>query len=147
MSVYTTDVLVEGIRRDDVLTWLSEPANHKKIVDGSFDGCKELGVGHYELDIHGQPRGRKMSYQFDRVDDEHGGRRIHVKLAGRRVDGKLHYSLRTTKPATNTLVTLHADFPDGGVLGFLSEQIGLRKRLDSGFRIMLDNLAAAIKAG
>lgn len=145
MSVYTNDVLIEGTRRDDVLAWLSDPQNHRRIVEGAWDGCKEVGPGSFELEIKGGLRPRTMSYRFDHVDDEHGGRRIHVKCEGRRVSGPLHYSLRTMKPSTNTLVTLHADFGDTGVLGMISEQAGLRKRLDDGFKKMLENLLEAVK--
>lgn len=146
MSVYTHDVLLEGTRRDDVLTWLSDPKNHRAIVDGAWDGLTEKGPGDFELTVKGGPRPRTLHYVFDHVDDEHGGRRVHVKCEGRRVTGPLHYSLRTMKPSTNTLVTLHADFGDSGLLGSLSEQLGLRKRLDEGFKAMLDNLHRAAKA-
>lgn len=147
MSVYTNDVLIEGTRRDDVLAFLSDPKNHRIIVDGAWDGLAENGVGDFNLEVKGGPRPRTMHYRFDHVDDEHGGRRVHVKVEGRRVTGVLHYSLRTMKPSTNTLVTLHADFGDGGILGQISEQMGLRKRLDEGFKAMLDNLHRAIKGG
>lgn len=144
MSVYTTDVLIEGVRRDDVLAWLSDPKNHRVVVDGAWDGLKETGTGCFELDLKGKPRPRVMSYTFDRVDEEHGGRRVHVALAGRRVNGKLHYSLRTMKPSTNTLVTLHADFEGNGYLATLSESLGLREQLDKGFRTMVENIQRAV---
>lgn len=144
MSVYTTDVLIEGVRRDDVLAWLSDPKNHRVVVDGAWDGLKETGTGCFELDLKGKPRSRVMSYTFDRVDEEHGGRRVHVALSGRRVNGKLHYSLRTMKPSTNTLVTLHADFEGNGYLATLSESLGLREQLDKGFRTMVENIQRAV---
>lgn len=146
MSVYTNDVLIEGVRRDDVLAWLSDPRNHRAIVDGAWDGLKETGTGCFELDIQSKPRPRVMSYTFDRVDEEHGGRRVHVALAGRRVNGKLHYSLRTMKPSTNTLVTLHVDFEGNGYLLTLAESLGLRDRLDRGFRTMVENISRAVLA-
>lgn len=146
MSVYTTDVLIEGVRRDDVLAWLSEPRNHRTIVDGAWDGLKETGTGCFELDVKGGLRPRTMAYTFDRVDEEHGGRRVHVALSGRRVNGKLHYSLRTMKPSTNTLVTLHADLEGNGSLAMVSEALGLRERLDKGFRTMVDNIHRAVMA-
>ena len=140
MSVYTTDVLIEGVRRDDVLAWLSDAKNHRVLVDGAWDGLRETGTGCFELDVKSAPRPRVLSYTFDRVDEEHGGRRVHVALAGRHVNGKLHYSLRTMKPSTNTLVTLHADFDGNGYLLLLAEKVGLRERLEKGFKAMADNL-------
>jgi hypothetical protein len=130
VSVYTTDVLVEGIRRDDVLVWLSNPANHRAIVTGAFDGMSESGPGHYALELKSPPRPRTIDYSFDRVDEEHGGRRIHIKLAGRHVNGTLTYSLRTMKPSTNTLVTLHVDLFGNGYLLLVAEKLGLRPRLE-----------------
>ncbi|GDX80381.1 hypothetical protein LBMAG42_21920 [Deltaproteobacteria bacterium] len=144
MSVYTNDVLIEGVRRDDVLAWLSEPKNHRLIVDGAWDGLRETGTGCFDLDIKSQPRPRVLSYSFDRVDEEHGGRRVHVALDGRRLKGKLHYSLRTTKPSTNTLVTLHVDFDGNGYLLLLAEKLGLRPRLEKGFAAMTENLLREI---
>ncbi len=140
MSVYTNDVLIEGVRRDDALAWLSEPKNHRLIVDSAWDGLRETGTGCFDLDIKSQPRPRVLSYTFDRVDEEHGGRRIHVALAGRRLTGKLHYSLRTMKPSTNTLVTLHADFDGNGYLLLVAEKLGLRDRLEKGFAAMTANM-------
>ena len=144
MSVYTTDVLIEGVRRDDVLAWLSDPKNHRLIVDGAWDGLRETGTGCFELDVKSQPRPRVLSYSFDRVDEEHGGRRVHVALDGRRLKGKLHYSLRTTKPSTNTMVTLHADFDGNGYMLLLAEKLGLRPRLEKAFATMSENMLREI---
>lgn len=146
MSVYTTDVLIEGIRRDDVLAWLSEPGNHRRILEGAFDGLKETGTGCFDLDVKAPPRPRTLSYTFDKVDEEHGGRRVHVALSGRRLNGKLHYSLRTMKPSTNTLVTLHVDFDGNGYLLLVAEKLGLRARLEQAFKKMIDNLHQAVVA-
>ncbi len=140
MSVYTTDVLIEGVRRDDVLTWLATATNHRAILEGAFDGLRETGTGCFELDINSKPRPRVLSYTFDRVDEEHGGRRVHVALDGRRLKGKLHYSLRTMKPSTNTLVTIHADFSGNGYLLMAAEALGLKPRLDAAFRTMTENV-------
>ena len=146
MSVYTTDVLIEGVRRDDVLAWLSEPANHRTIVEGAFDGCTERGPGQLLLDVKSPPRARTIQYTFERVDDEHGGRRIHVKLQGRHVNGQLHYSLRTQKPSTNTLVTVHADLFGNGYLLAAAEALGLRPRLERAFKQCADNIQRAVLA-
>jgi hypothetical protein len=140
MSVYTTDVLIEGVRRDDALAWLAEARNHRAILEGAFDGLRETGTGCYDLDIKSPPRPRVLSYTFDRVDEEHGGRRVHIALDGRRLKGKLHYSLRTMKPSTNTLITVHADFGGNGYLLMAAEALGLKPRLDAALKSMTDNL-------
>lgn len=147
MAVITTDILIEGIRRDDVLEWLAKPENHRRMLDGAFDGMSEKGVGAYELTLKTGPLPRTLAYTFDHVDNEHGGRRVHVKTAGRRLEGTLHYSLRTMKPALNTLVTLHADYDTGGPLGGMIDATLLRKRLEAGFGKILENLQREIRLG
>jgi hypothetical protein len=146
MPVLTTDVLVEGHRRDDVLDWLAQPAHHGLLLQGAFDGVEEHAPGHYTLVLRVGPRPRRVDYRFDRVDADHGGRRVLVTTTGGRVDGRLHYSLRTVKPSTNTLVTLHLDYATGGPLGFLVEQLGLRAALERGARMVLQNLSRALPA-
>lgn len=144
VSVYTTDVLLEGVRRDDVLAWLADPAHHRAILDGAWGNVKPIADGAWEVSVPTPARTRAMSYTFDRVDDDHGGRRVHVLLDGKHTKGKLHWSLRTVKPSTNTLVTLHADIDTGGVLGVLAERMGMRERLDQGFRTMVENVQKAM---
>ncbi len=144
MSVYTTDVLIEGVRRDDVLAWLADPSHHEAILTGAWGGLKPTGQGSWEVLVPTQFRTRPMTYQFDHVDEDHGGRRVHVTLGGKRTTGKLHWSLRTQKPSTNTLVTLHADIDTGGALGALAEQLGMRERLEQGFRAMTENVKKGV---
>lgn len=144
MSVYTTDVLLEGVRRDDVLAWLADPAHHHAILQGAWGSVKPTADGAWDVTVPTALRTRTMSYAFDRVDDDHGGRRVHVKLGGKHTSGKLHWSLRTVKPSTNTLVTLHADIDPGGILGALAEQTGMRERLEQGFRAMVENVKKAM---
>ncbi len=67
MAVITTDILLTGIRRDDVLAWLSEPANQRVILDGAFDGIKELGDTHFELTVNCSPKTRVIGYRFVKV--------------------------------------------------------------------------------
>ncbi len=145
MSVYTTDVLIEGMRRDDVLTWLADPAHHEAILAGAWGSMKSTGAGAWEVTVPTPLRTRALTYTFDHVDEDHGGRRVHIALGGKRTTGKLHWSLRTQKPSTNTLVTLHADIDTGGALGALAEQMGMRERLEQGFRAMVDNVKKALK--
>ncbi len=144
MAVITTDILIEGIRRDDVLEWLAVKAHHTRMVEGAFDAMKMLAPGDYELSLKTGLLPRTLRYTFDHVDNEHGGRRVHVKTAGRRLDGQIHYSLRTMKPALNTLVTLHADYDTGGPLGGFIDSALLRTRLEAGFKKILENLQREI---
>ncbi|MSP56635.1 MAG: hypothetical protein EXR69_13700 [Myxococcales bacterium] len=147
MSVYTTDVLIEGVRRDDVLTWLADPAHHELILAGAWGSLKSTGTGSWEVTVPTQLRTRPMTYTFEHVDEDHGGRRVHVALGGKRTNGKLHWSLRTQKPSTNTLVTLHADIDAGGPMGLVAEQLGMRVRLEQGFRTMTENVRKGVLNG
>jgi carbon monoxide dehydrogenase subunit G len=147
MAVITTDILIEGIRRDDVLDWLGARENHARMLEGAFDGMKQTAPGEFELTLKTGPLPRTLAYTFDHVDNEHGGRRVHVKTAGRRLDGNIHYSLRTMKPALNTLVTLHADYDTGGPLGGFIDSAMIRKRLEDGFKKILENLQREIVKG
>src|SRR5688572_14918582 len=106
MAVITVDTLVEGTRRDDVFAWLSDPQHHEALVRGGFDEVLAHGAGKYDavLRMPGRPIG--IEYRFRAPDDSHGGRRVFVDLGGRRTKGEMHWSLRTMKPSTNTLVTL-----------------------------------------
>lgn len=147
MSVYTTDVLIEGVRRDDVLAWLAEPTHHEAILTGAWGSMKSVGANSWEVSVPTALRTRPMTYTFEKVDEDHGGRRVHVALGGKRTMGKLHWSLRTQKPSTNTLVTLHADIDPGGALGALAEQLGMRERLEQGFRTMTENVKKGVLRG
>lgn len=146
MSVITTDLLVEGVRRDDVLGWLAQPQNHGRILQGAFDGVVGNGPREWTVTLKVPPRTREMTYVFHHVDEEHGGRRVHVQLGGRRTTGTLHYSLRTMKPAANTLVTAHVDLDTGGLLGQVVEMAGLRKKLEEGFAKVLRNVKHLVEA-
>lgn len=146
MAVITTDILLEGVRRDDVFAWLCVPANHKLLLEGAFDGLREDGPGAYTLTVQSPGRSRTLGYRFDRPDDSHGGRRVSVQTTGKRFGGKLSYSLRTMKPSTNTLVTLHLDF-DPGPLGLLVLRLGLEPKLRAGFARCLEALARAVPRG
>jgi hypothetical protein len=147
VAVVTADILVEGVRRDAVFAWLSEPANHGKILDGAFEGCVEQGAGDFTLTVRTGPRSRELRYRFDRSDDSHGGRRVYVNTDGKRFRGTLSYSLRTMKPSTNTLVTMHLDFDPGSMLGQVVLASGLKMSLHEAFTRALDNLSRALPRG
>ncbi len=143
MAVTTKDVLIEGARRDTVFRWLSDPANHRRILEGAFQELAEKAPGEFELTLCTKPRRRVMGYRIVGPDDSHGGRRVLVETTGRRTRGELHYSLRTMKPSTNTLVTLRMDYDPGSILGPLVDNLVIRRALEDAFAKVLDNLRAA----
>lgn len=147
MSVITTDIVIERRSREEVLAWLGDPANHRQLLEGAFAEVKEEGAGQFSLTLASPIKRRAVAYRFLRVDEDHGGRRVHVSLEGRRVGGTLHFSLRTMKPTTNTLVTLHVDYDAQGLVGALLDQAGLRAAYEAAWRRVLENLKAAIPPG
>ena len=146
MPVITTDILLEGQRRDDVLEWLSKAENHARLVEAAFTGVKANGPGDWTVTFQAGLLPRTMGYRFERVDQEHGGRRVHVHTSGKRVDGTLHYSLRTMKPSTNTLVTLHHDYSSGGPLGAMLDASGIRAGLEKAWRAVLEQVKREVIA-
>ena len=146
MPVITTDALIEGIRRDDVMEWLSKPDVHERFLKAGFSKVVAKGNGVFALTLRMGPRSIEMGYHFERMDDSHGGRRVLCKTSGKRTTGKLHYSLRTMKPAKNTMVTLHQDYKAGRVLGPLLDAAGTRKALEEAWAAALAGLVTEIKA-
>lgn len=145
MAVLTTDILLSGVRRDAAFDWLGEPANHRHILAGAFDDVIEKTPGDFDLTFSAPPgRKRTMGYTFAEKDDSHGGRRVIVDTTGKRTRGKLHYSLRTMKPSTNTLVTLRLDYDPGSILGAIIDAAALRQALEERLVAMLANLQQAI---
>ena len=143
MAIITKDILLTGIRRDDVFDWLGEPTNHDLLVPDAFDSVTGSG-GNYEVTLSTPGRKRTMGYRFKARDDEHGGRRILIDTSGKRTTGHLNYSLRTMKPSTNTMVTIRMDYNPGGALGGLVNSTGLSEALDTGLGRILENLARVI---
>ncbi len=144
MAVITKDVLVVGMKRDDVLAWLGQADNHARILEGAFASCDASGSGAWTLGLACQDKQRTFTYRFDRVDDAHGGRRVLCTTEGKRVKGKLHYSLRTMKPSTNTMITLHADYEAGGALGRVLDGMTVRPALEVAWQRAMDNLEQAL---
>jgi len=145
MPVITTDVLIEGVRRDEVFQWLSDPENHDRFLAGTFDEVSREGDRAWSLTLKMPPKARTIGYEFLEPDDSHGGRRILCRTTGKRTGGKLNYSLRTMKPSSNTLVTLHADYSPGSLLGAVLDVTILRKTLEDRYQGVLDNMARVIK--
>ena len=140
MAVITTDILIEGLRRDDVFAWLSDFENHKIILEGAFVNIESSSENELTLHFNGGFKQRRMTYTFIGPDDSHGGRRVKIKTGGKRTQGSLSYSLRTMKPSTNTLVTLHMDYEPGPMLGALLDQNGIRRALENAYRNALSNI-------
>ena len=144
MAVITTDILLEGIRRDTVFDWLGDPANHMSLLQGAFEDVRKIEPGTYEMKLRSKPVARPIRYVVDRKDDSHGGRRVICRTEGRRLAGSLHYSLRTMKPSTNTLLTVHFDYEPGKVLGAVLDQAVLRKDLAAALKRIAENASTAI---
>ena len=140
MSVITTDILLEGYRRKQVFEWMSEPSNHERMLSAAFPSVTSTGARSWDVTVAAKPVGRPMGYHFDRADDSHRGRRILCHTTGKRTSGKLSYSLRTPRGSTDTLVTLHADYNPGRMVGRLLDSSGLRAALEEHYASLLEAL-------
>ena len=144
MAVLTTDILLTGIRRDLVFEWLGDFGNHKKFLKDAFDQVKELSATELELHYKAKFKKRVIKYSFLEHDSSHGGRRVKIQTTGKRTSGKLNYSLRTMKPSSNTLVTLHFDYDSGQGLGSILNSISIKETLETYFTKALVNLNSQI---
>lgn len=144
MAIVTVDTLVEGVRRDDVFAWLSEPSRHEALLKAGFLEVKSIASNTWSLTIPVPARPVEVVYRFRAPDDEHGGRRVLVDLEGSRTRGELHFSMRTMKPSTNTLVTVHADYTSGRLLGPLLDRFFLEKAMREGMTGMLAELKRTV---
>jgi hypothetical protein len=145
MPVITVDTLIEGRSRQDVLDWLAEPAHHEGLLRAGFD-VRVVAVGQYDLTVRA-PGKPVIGYRFRDVDQSHGGRRVLVDVRGKRTDGEMHWSMRTMKPSTNTLVTLHMDYRAGRVLGPILDSWYLRQAMSEGFAAALAALQRELRPG
>lgn len=143
MAVLTTDILLRGIKRDQVFEWLGDPVNHQRILEGAFEGMTQVGPGEFDLTFTAPVKKRTLHYRYVGLDDSHAGRRAKVETSGKRMKGELHYSLRTMKPSTNTLVTLHMDVPTNALEAVIFDNF-VRKPLEASFVKILDNLSRII---
>lgn len=146
MSVVTTDILIKGHRREDVLEWFGQSDNHDTILQGAFDEVKRTSPTTWELTVKTTPKNRVITYTFERLDRDHRGRRVLCTTSGRRVDGKLHYSLRTPRATHDTLITLVMDYEPGGLMGRVVDSAGLRQALDVALTKVLENAQRALYA-
>ena len=113
MTVLTRDILVEGLRRDVVFEWLANFNVHAEFLKAGFPKLEVLNQDTLSLPFSGGWKDRVLTYRFLEADDKFAGRRIQIATDGKRLKGHLHFSLRTMKPSTDTLVTLHMDYdPD-----------------------------------
>jgi hypothetical protein len=144
MAIVTVDTLVEGVRRDDVFAWLSDPSRHEALLKAGFLEVKPTGPNTWSLTIPVPARPVQVTYRFRAPDDDHGGRRVLVDLDGARTKGELHFSMRTMKPSTNTLVTVHADYKSGRLLGPLLDRFFLEKAMRDGMAGMLAELKRTV---
>ena len=144
MPVITTDALIEGIRRDEVMAWLGQPAVHARFLGSGFE-VKDRSDTQWDLKLRMAGRSIEFSYCFEGVDESHGGRRVLCTTEGKRAQGKLRYSLRTMKPAKNTLVTLHHDYKAGRLLGPLLDAAGTRNALEAAWTEVVRALVVEIQ--
>lgn len=147
MAVITTDILLEGVQRDVVFDWLSKPEHHDRLLEGVFQDLRREDGQSWSGKLPSKPVARPLRYVFERPDDSHGGRRVLCRTEGRRLAGSLHYSLRTMKPSTNTLLTIHLDYEPGKVLGAALDQLILRKDLEAALKRILENAHRVIPRG
>ena len=122
MTVLTRDILVEKLRRDVVFEWLANFSVHADFLKAGFPNLEILNQDTLSLPFSGGWKSRTLTYRFIKADDNFAGRRIQIETDGKRLNGHLHYSLRTMKPSTDTLVTLHMDYDPGSILGKVLEQ-------------------------
>jgi len=122
MTVLTRDILVQGLRRDDVFEWLANFAVHQEFLLAGFPALQVVDENTLSLPFTGGWKERTLMYRFVEADDNFAGRRIQIATDGKRLKGHLHFSLRTMKPSTDTMVTLHMDYDTGSLLGKVLEQ-------------------------
>ncbi len=146
MSVITTDILLEGYRRKQVFEWMSDPANHARCLAGAFGQVTPSGDSSWDVMVDTKPVARPMGYHFDKADDSHRGRRVLCHTSGKRTSGKLNYSLRTPRGTNDTLITLHADYDPGRLVGRLLDSSGLRDALEGHYVRLLESLGQELSS-
>ena len=104
MPVITTDILLKQIKRDEVYDWLCDFSNHRQFLYTSFSiiSTEPSDAEKLTISFKGGFKNRQMEYELIERDDNHGGRRIKIRVTGKRTTGTVKYSLRTMKPSSNT---------------------------------------------
>lgn len=142
MAVITRDVTIPGLDRDDVYAWLANPGHHQGILEGAFTSVERVAEGVFELELRlTGALSHRLVYEFVRGEQEHDGRRVHVRTLGRRVPGDLRYSVRPSRGDPGSMVTLHLDYKPGRALGLIVDRLMLREALGGASDTMLQNLA------
>lgn len=146
MPVITRDITVEDLRRDTVFQWLGQPENLFSVLQAGFPEARERGPDRWELSLPLPWRVLGFGCVLEARDDSRGGRRIVLRTEGRRTRGTVRFSLTTTRPATHTLVTLHADYDPGAVAGRLVDWMVLRNRLEAAWSRVLEAVPDRVEA-
>jgi hypothetical protein len=145
MPVITRDAIIPGPTAEATFAWLSEPSHHATLASGAFAAVTERGPGVLELTLAiGPGFSLRLDYAVDRSECEHGGRRVHVRIRGRRTRGALRFSLRPAHPGPATLATLHLDYEPGHLLGMVVDRLLLRQALEGACDRLLQNLARLV---
>lgn len=144
MAVLTRDILLTGIRRDVVFDWLGNFSNHKNFLENAFDNVKQVSDTSLELEFKAKFKKRTMTYTFLENDSSHGGRRVKIKTEGKRTTGLISYSLRTMKPSSNTLITMHLDYNPGKALGHALNALSINENLGKYFTRALESISTNI---
>ncbi|MBM76164.1 MAG: hypothetical protein CMK59_12245 [Proteobacteria bacterium] len=144
MPVITTDILLSGVRREEAFVWMSDFNNHAQFLNGAFDVNPTSDPESLELELTTKLKKRTLGYRLLKRDNSHGGRRIKIELSGKRTSGNLNYSLRTMKPSSNTLLTIHLDYSAGSALGVLIAELSLNQALEQSLKQVAQQISSQI---
>ena len=144
MPVITTDTLLKGVRREEAFVWMSDFSNHINFLSRAFSVQPTSKPEMLNLELSTKLKKRTLGYELLARDNSHGGRRIKIKLSGKRTSGNLNYSLRTMKPSSNTLLTIHLDYSAGNALGVLIAELSLNHALEKSFKQVAEDISSQI---
>ena len=147
MPVITTDILLQKVKRDDAYEWLCDFKNHRQFLYTTFSIVSDNDISKEMLQISfegGLKKNRQMGYSLIERDDKHGGRRIKINVSGKRTSGIVKYSLRTMKPSSNTMLTIHMDYESKGVFDWLINTISLKQDLEEHWKRVAQEIAQMI---
>ena len=132
MPVITTDILLDRVKRDDAYEWLCNFQHHRQFLYATFSivSDNDISEDRLTLSYEGGYKNRQMEYVLLERDENHGGRRIKIAVSGKRTNGIVKYSLRTLKPSSNTMLTIHMDYQSKGFLDWMINKTALQKDLE-----------------